>query len=224
MKIYISPLHKHIIFGPNKCGSSTIEHMLQTRWDWDNVWIGKKITDPAKILDDYIEPASIINFRKILLVRNPFDYIISGFRHIQYENRRGGLFPDTLTDHLIAIKNFTITDQYWIDHCQYQPADFYNPGFIIHKLEEWDKFLQHMNFYCKKDYNSLEDYQVNKQMRVEYPDVNDFEKQLIIELTRKAAILTKYNIEESIDAYRKKYNSGELNELYNNDVHKRKYF
>ena len=126
-------------------------------------------------------------------------------------------FPD-LTSHLLAIKNNNVKCKQWLDHCQYQPFDFYNPGFTIHRLEKFDKFLNYLDKNCKKDYEPLSNFQLNKQETIPYPNINDFEENLIIELTKAAADHTKYDIPKSISVYRERYNSGELNELFKSHV------
>ena len=215
MRMYISRDYKHIVMAPSKCGSSTIEQMFQTRYHWDNVYLGKEISDPANILNQYIDPIFMFNYKKVLLVRNPFDYIISGFRFMLLQNKKHNTFYfNKLTSHLLAIKKNVIKDQFWRNHCQHQPADFYNSTFVIHKLEKFDKFLNYLNKNCKKDYNLLPSYHIHRQKHIPYPEINEVDENLILELTKKAADLTGYNIPKSIENYKKKYNSGELNELF----------
>lgn len=216
MRIYISPKYKHIVMAPFRCGSTTVECMLQTRGHWENVFLGKKIIDPSKILDDYIDPNFIIDYKKVLLVRNPFNYIISGFRFMLDQNKQHNSFCfPSLTSHLLAIKKSIVTeDRFWSNHCQHQPFDYYNSKFIVYKLEEFDKFLKYLDINCKGDYNFLSIYHENKQENIPYPAINEFEENLIIKLTKTAAKRTGYNVLKSIEIYKKRYNSGELNELF----------
>lgn len=206
---------------PAKTGSSTIERMFQRRWNWDNVFLGKPITDPKLLLQDYIYEPLLRSFKIFVIVRNPFNWIISGFRWMQYQNltdKTHPWYPDTLTDHLIAMKNASIADGYWQQHCLFQPAEFIRREHHYIKLENFKTFLLYLDRHCDSDYDKADNYNINKNDFVPYPDVNDFEKNLILELTRKSAILTNYNIEQSIDKYRQRYNSGELNEFLKQNV------
>ena len=214
--MYISEKYKQIVMAPFKCGSTTVEHMFQTRFNWDNIYQGKKMTTPSEVLSQYIDRNLFLDYKIHLLVRNPFDFIISGFRHMlrHNENFKPKIgFPD-LTSHLLAIKNNNVKNNHWLKHCQYQPFDYYNQGFIIHKLEKFDVFLNYLDVKCKKDYEPLPNFHLNKQKTIPYPSINEFEENLIIELTKKAADHTKYNIPKSISVYRERYKSGELNELF----------
>ncbi len=216
MKIYINNLKSHLIIAPAKTGSSTVERMFQRRWNWDNVFIGKTIHDPKNLLQDYIEDSLLRTFKVFIIVRNPFDWIISGFRWMQHQNLvdyTHEWYPSTLTDHLIAMKNDTIKDNYWRNHCLFQPADFLRREYHYVKLENFKSFLKYLDRTCDSDYDKSDNYNINKNMFVPYPDISDFEKDLILELTRKSAILTNYNIQQSIDNYKQKYDSGELNEF-----------
>lgn len=206
---------------PAKAGCSTIERMFRGNWYWDNVFIGKSINDPKNLLQDYIDESLIKKCKVFVIVRNPLDWIISGFRWIQYQNivdRTHGGYPIALTDHLIAIKNVLVEDPYWKMHCLHQPSEYLRREYKYVKLENFKTFINYLDNCCDSKYDKLSNYNVNKNSFVPYPDINDFEENLILELTRKAAILTNYNVEESIKQYRQKYNSGELNEFLKQNV------
>lgn len=214
MKIYLHNESKVIVIAPAKTGSSTIERMLHTRSRWSHVFLGKRITDPKHILLDYMDPHFLKTHKVLLIVRNPFDWLISGFRWIQHtSNLNDTLYPDTLRDHLIAVKNDLVRCEHWRTHCYFQPADFYNDNFKIIKLEKFNHLTKYLKQRCNDDFEKLPDYDINHNSYVPYPEIGEFEKNLIIELTRKAAIITNYNIEESIEIYRKKYNNGDPSEL-----------
>jgi hypothetical protein len=214
MKIYIHNHYKYIIMAPAKTGSSTIQRMLQTRIDWDNIFLGKKITDPQNLLLDYLDSYYLQSHKVIVMVRNPFDWFISGFRWMQFQNAtHSTLYPDTLKDHLIAVKNNSVECGYWQEHCLYQPADFYRREYGYWKLENFPSFVKFLKRQCGGDFNEYSNYNINQNIHVPFPEVGDFEANLILELSRRAAILTNYNVEESIKNYREKYNKGELNEL-----------
>lgn len=223
MEMFINTEYQHIIMAPCKTGSSTIERMFQRRWNWHNIFLGKPIKSPQNILLDYLSPYEIKSNKVLLFVRNPFDWIISGFRHMQDQNRidfTHSPYPDTLKDHLIAMKNGSIKDHYWQNHCLYQPADFLKPEYQIVKLENFAAFVRYLDKNLNSDYDKPldNDYKINVNKKVPFPEIGNFEEQLIIELTRKAAILTCYDVPKSIKSYKKRYTTGELNEFLTKDV------
>lgn len=216
MRIYFHTSTQHILMAPAKSGSSTLEQMLQKEYYWDNIFLGKPVTDPQNLLLDYIDPWYIKNSRVFVIVRNPVDWIISGFRYMQYQNIVDPShvpYPNNLKDHLISIKNNLIEDPFWKLHCLHQPADFLRTGYRFFKLEDFKLVLRYLDKNCNSEYRKLDNYNVNKNNSIPYPVIGDFEKSVILDLTRKAAILTGYDIEKSIEDYRAKYNQGEGNEF-----------
>jgi hypothetical protein len=197
----------------NKAGCSTLESMFGEKKEWQDIFQGKKIKNPKKYLSAYLDNSFTLTYKTTLLIRNPVDWIISGFRWMALENQMHKELPQyakSLTEHLLAIQNKTPYDQHWLNHCLYFPMDFYNDGFRLFKLEEFNKFLKYLDRNCSSDYTKLETYNQNKNCVIPYPEITDVDKKLILELTSKRLESSYYNVEQTIELYQYKYKKGLL--------------
>jgi hypothetical protein len=205
MRIYISDKYKHIIMAPCKAGSCTIDGLFKAQWNWDSIYIGKKIENPKSLLHNYFSPGLLTSFKVILFVRNPVDWIISGYRYMQIEANLTSKYPRSLIDHLIAVKNKSINDELWLEHCYRQPAFFYHKWFKIQKLEEFNSFLTYMDENCNSDYRKHKNYNINKNTEVPYPYIGKKEAKLLMSLTLKTAKIGNYDVVEAIENHNRKH-------------------
>lgn len=214
MRVYINKIYQTIIIVLCKTGSTTVSEMLQDHNNWESVPLEKKITDPKNLLYSYIDKAQYSNYQIILLIRNPVDWIISGYRYMQYKvintkksdpiaKYRGySSYPKNFREHLLAILNNNIKDEFWRIHCYWQPLEFYNDNFIIFRLEEFDKFKNYLDTHCNSDYKKHKIYHYNKNKDIEYPIIDKITAMLITVIIKKHKNIGKYNIKETIDNYK----------------------
>lgn len=204
MRIYISDKYKHVIMAPCKTGSCTVDGLFRAQVNWDSIYLGKPIENPKTLLFNYMTPELLRHFTVILFIRNPVDWIISGFRYMQNEANQTANYPRSLLDHLIAMKHKSVEDEFWLAHCYRQPAYFYNKEFKIQKLEEFSEFLKHLKNNCKSEYRRNSSYVANKNTTVPYPKIGIEEEKLLIKLTTKTAKIGNYNVLETIEKYKRK--------------------
>ncbi len=205
--IYVSPKYKHIIMIPCKTGSITVDYMLGrcNNYNWHSVFIGKEITSTTDILWDYLDHNIYSKYKTILMIRNPIEWIISGYRCMQIKENKNQNYPSTFRNHLLSIIKNDIDCIYWKSHCYWQPLDYYNDNFSIFKLEEFDKFKKYLDKTCASDYKKYENYQFNTNTEVKYPILDQIDVALIKKLAKKHNKIGKYDLKETINKYRIKY-------------------
>jgi hypothetical protein len=202
MRIYISTKHEHILLIPCKTGSSSVNAMLRMHESWECIFIGKKVTNPKTILDDYIEMDWFSHYTTVLLIRDPIDWIISGYRYMQKDKRKiSKNYPTIFNEHLLSILNDKVDCEHWKRHCCYQPLDYYNDNYIFFKLEEFETFKKYLDINCNSDYIKYKDYHFNKNQEIEYPQIKHNDISLLYKIANKHNMIGKYDLSKTINRY-----------------------
>ena len=201
MRAYISTKHRHIVLAPCKTGSCTVDNMLKSHPSWDSIFLGKKIHDTKNFLYDYLCKDIYKEYTKILLIRNPIDWIISGFRYMQLDVNKKQGYPKVLREHLVAVLKNEISCEYWIHHCYWQPLSFFNDDYITFKIENFDKFVEYLEKNCQGEFIKHKIYQFNKNIEIPYPTVDNIDISLLLKIAKTYNDIGQYNLNKTINNY-----------------------
>tara|TARA_Y100000385_G_C13028522_1_gene609609 strand:+ start:273 stop:860 length:588 start_codon:yes stop_codon:yes gene_type:complete len=183
---------KELLIVPMKCGSTSFRKLYAKDKDWFDLSSNKQLDrlpliGVEKIHEMFcITKRDIDQYSKTLIIRDPVQWLISGFRFLQLMNHpKSPWYPKHLAKHLNKVRKDKHKDLFFTDHCCALPNRYYFPGCKIIKLEESNLSIQ----------------ENVTPSRIAYPELDESAIQLIVQLTEDYCELFGYDIEKSIKYY-----------------------
>lgn len=220
-EIYINHRHKKGIITPNKCGSTAFGNVLLHLPEEDvPEWQAYHTTLDTPFAKDVIQNFGLSDYEFIGISRDPVQWYVSGLRWVlatlfvrndeEYQRiSRIFSFPKKLTEHLQLVLEMHQRDmeydEWWRDHCFYNPYMHFTDEMQVYDLSNWEAIKKWIDGFYRLKFDNL--FVVNKtdEADVKFPILSNTDIFLLKELYKQYWKNDKlYNIDKSINDYIKK--------------------
>lgn len=188
----VNDKQKHLLIVPMKCGSTSYRKLYADEPDWIDLSANQQLdrlpfVGIDKIYEMFrITKRDIDDYEKTLIIRDPVQWLVSGFRFLQHMyHPKAPWYPKKLNKHLKAVKKDKRKDLFFTDHCCALPDEYYFEDCKVLKLEEQNLGI-HENI---------------TPSTIPYPDLDDKSIDLITKITEDYCQLFGYDINKSIKYY-----------------------
>lgn len=219
-EIYVNHQNKKGIIIPCKCGSAAFGNILFMHTVEENTWTQYNTTQDTPLAKDVIQNLALSDYEFIGISRDPVQWYVSGLRFVLANlfvikdeecKKIDEVFPypKTLSEHLQMVltmhQNNMEYDEWWRDHCFYNPYMHFTDETTVYDLSNWESIKQWIQNFYKLKFENF--FVINKTDKadVRFPILSNTDIFLLKELYKHYwKNDTLYNIDKSITHYIKK--------------------